>query len=195
MPGDHWQQFANLRLLYSYMFMHPGAKLLFMGAEFAQHHEWRHDHSLDWHENEVSEHNKIQSLIKSLNELIVNEKSFHSDFEPDGFRWIDLNDSANSVLCWQRVSGNEGVVVVANFTPVVRKNYRIGCPHKGTYNEILNSDDLKFGGSGVKNDAVYAVPIAKHGYSHSLSLILPPLGLIVLKRFEPAVIAHGYTNQ
>jgi len=186
MPGDEWQQFANLRLLYSYMYGHPGAKLVFMGGEFAQRHEWRHDHSLDWHENEDPGHRGIQRLLKELNRLYTTEPAMYErNFSHEGFEWIDFHDSANSVINWIR-KGNraeDNLIMVFNFTPMVRENYRIGVPEKGFYEEIFNSDHSEFGGSNVVNDPLLdAAPIPKHGRSHSLSLVLPPLGMIILKR-------------
>ena len=184
MPGDRWQQFANLRLLYSYMYGHPGAKLLFMGSEFAQGHEWRHDHSLDWHENEDGSLNRgIQQLLRRLNELYRNEPALYaSNYSGDGFEWIDFNDSQNSVICWVRKNpaSGERLFVVANFTPIPRTNYRIGV-EKGRYTELFNSDATDYGGSGVVNNIKDAFPIPKHGRSHSLSLSLPPLGVLMLK--------------
>ena len=183
MPGDDWQQFANLRLLYSYMFGHPGAKLIFMGGEFAQRHEWQHDYSLDWHEEQYPAHHGIQKLLRDLNSLYKSEPAlYEKNFSHKGFEWIDFNDATNSVLSWLRKSNNEYLVFVANFTPLVRENYRIGVPQMGFYQEIFNSDNLKYDGSDVMNEPeLETAPIPKHGRTHSLSLTLPPLGLIILK--------------
>jgi 1,4-alpha-glucan branching enzyme len=186
MPGDEWQQFANLRLLYAYMYGHPGAKMIFMGGEFAQRHEWRHDHSLDWDENNHPMHKGVQTLLKDLNTLYQAETAlFEKNFSHEGFEWIDFTDSQNSVLCWVR-KGNardNRLIFVANFTPEVRSNYRIGVPEMGYYTEIFNSDDLIYGGSGKTNDPeLETAPIFKHGRTHSLSLTLPPLSVIVLKQ-------------
>jgi 1,4-alpha-glucan branching enzyme len=184
MPGDEWQQFANLRLLYSYMYGHPGGKLLFMGCEFAQRHEWQHDFSLDWHEAELPLHKGVQLLLKDLNDCYKKEPALHDNgYSPDGFEWIDFNDATNSVISWVRKSKNsEQLIFVFNFTPVVRENYRIGVPALGYYKEVFNSDNEKYGGSNVLNDEVLeTAPIARHGRSHSLSLLLPPLATIVLK--------------
>ena len=185
MPGDEWQKFANLRLLYAYMWGHPGAKMLFMGAEFGQAHEWQHDYSLDWHEAEGSNQQGIQQLIQELNTLYKNELALYvHNYSPDGFEWVDFNDSNNSVLCWLR-KGNtpeETLLFVANFTPMVHHNYRIGAPLRGRYSEVFNSDNTAFNGSGVGNTAVLeTAPIAQHGRKYSLCLTLPPLGLIALK--------------
>lgn len=185
MPGDSWQQFANLRLLYAYMFGHPGAKMLFMGADFAQRHEWQHDYSLDWHEAEKPEHHGIQLLIQDLNNLYKNESAlFELNFSPEGFKWIDYNDATNSVLSWIRYgkSGSDGLIFVANFTPAVKKNYRIGVPEMGFYKEFFNTDNLKYGGSdAINKNEIETAPIPKHGYTHSIPLVLPPLGVSIFK--------------
>jgi 1,4-alpha-glucan branching enzyme len=186
MPGDDWQMFANLRLLYAYMWGHPGAKMLFMGAEFAQRHEWRHDFSLDWHELQWGNHQGTQMLVKDLNALYRSEHALYAhNFSAQGFEWIDFGDADNSVLCWARKGSrvDDMLIFVANFTPVVRHNYRIGVPRAGLYAEAFNSDNGRYGGSGVHNSAMLeASPISRHGRTHSLSLTLPPLAVIMLKR-------------
>lgn len=180
MPGDEWQQFANLRLLYGYMYGHPGAKLLFMGGEFAQRHEWRHDHSLDWDENNNPVHTGVQRLLKDLNELYRRPPLHENNFSPEGFEWIDFNDNTNSVISWIRKAKNgDFLLFICNFTPVVRDNYRIGVPKPGYYSEVLNTDNAKYSGSNVLNGTVETAPIARHNRSHSLSLTLPPLALAV----------------
>lgn len=185
MPGDEWQQFANLRLLYSYMYGHPGVKLLFMGGEFAQRHEWKHDFSLDWHENYYPSHHGIQTLLQDLNALYKNEPSLYElNYTREGFEWIDLNDAQNSVLSWIRKGHDRenDLVFIANFTPMVRHNYRVGMPRMGYYKELLNSDSSKYGGSNlIYETELEAMPVPKHGRSHSLSLTLPPLAVIVLQ--------------
>jgi len=185
MPGDNWQRFAGLRLLYTYMYAHPGAKLLFMGGEFGQHHEWRHDYSLDWNENLHPPHEGIQKLIKDLNSLYRNEPALYErNFSAEGFEWIDHQDATNSVLAWIRkgASLSDQLLFVANFTPVVRNNYRIGVSKPGYYQEVFNSDNLRYGGADVMNfEKIETYPIPKHGHMHSLPLTLPPLGVIVLK--------------
>ena len=185
MPGDEWQQFANLRLLYAYMYGHPGAKLIFMGGEFAQRHEWQHDFSLDWHECDYSYHKGIHKLLKDLNTFYRLEPALYEhNFSHEGFEWIDFNDSSNSVTSWLRKgkSGRNRLIFVGNFTPIVRENYRIGVPEMGFYEEVFNSDDSKYGGSNVSNESeLETAPIPKHGKTHSLSLTLPPLSIIVLK--------------
>jgi 1,4-alpha-glucan branching enzyme len=185
MPGDSWQKFANLRLLYTYMWGHPGAKMIFMGGEFGQNHEWRHDSALDWHEAEEPERAGVVSLISELNALYKREAALYvHNFSYEGFEWIDLHDSANSVLCWVRkgVRPEDQLICVANFTPVVRHNYRIGVPARGLYTEVFNSDDPKFGGSGIRNDVKETAPIPHHSRAHSISLTLPPLGMVMLKK-------------
>jgi 1,4-alpha-glucan branching enzyme len=187
MPGDEWQKFANLRLLYSYMFGHPGSKLLFMGGEFGQRHEWQHDYSLDWHENSHS-NTGVQRILSDLNTLYRTQPAFQgSDYDPQGFEWVSIDDAENSVISWLRKGAdpNENLLFVASFTPMVRTNYRIGVPKPGFYAEIFNSDDLKYGGSDVLNrGALDAYPIPTHGRSHSLCLTLPPLGLAIYKFSE-----------
>lgn len=185
MPGDTWQQFANLRLLYAYMFGHPGAKMIFMGGDFAQRHEWRHDFSLDWHENHDPKHNGIQKLLKDLNGLYFNEPALYEfNYTYEGFEWIDINDTTNSVISWLRKgrSENDNLIFVANFTPVCRENYRIGIHRMGYYMEIFNSDNQEYSGSDCLNhQELETAPIPRHGRTHSLSLTLPPLGVTVLK--------------
>ncbi|MCU0336391.1 MAG: 1,4-alpha-glucan branching protein GlgB, partial [Sediminibacterium sp.] len=154
MTGDEWQKFANLRLLYTYMFTHPGTKLLFMGAEFGQSNEWSFEGSLDWHLLEYNYHKGIQKCMQALNTLYKSYPAlYEKQFSVDGFEWINYNDAENAVLSYLRKGNNEKelLVVVCNFTPVVRQNYRIGLPQKGTLVEIFNSDDVAFGGSGVVN--------------------------------------------
>ena len=188
MPGDAWQKFANLRVLYGYMFGHPGAKMIFMGGEFAQNHEWRHDYSLDWHENSGSKQG-IQKLLKDLNELYRQEPALYEyNFSYEGFEWIDHQDSVNSVLAWLRKGRNEDemLIFVGNFTPMCRHNYRIGVPMRGYYTELFNSDDDKYNGSNCLNlPELETAPIPKHGRTHSLSLTLPPLGVTILKFLRP----------
>lgn len=184
MPGDEWQQFANLRLLFGYMFGHPGGKLLFMGGEFGQSHEWRHDHSLDWHESGQERNQGLQTLVKDLNAL-YRHPALAGNFDPQGFEWLDFRDRENCVISWIRKANGSSLVFVYNFTPVLRSNYRLGMPEPGYYTEILNTDDTLYAGSGVKNAELETAPISRHGRSHSLSLILPPLAMIVLEHSGP----------
>ena len=185
MPGDQWQQFANLRLLFGYMFGHPGAKMIFMGGEFAQRHEWAHDFSLDWDENNHPDHHGVQKLVRDLNRLYQEYPAWYqNNYSPSGFEWIEANDVENSVFCWERKGENatDNLIFIANFTPVVRTNYRVGVPKPGFYTEILNTDNLSYGGSDVLNNGMLeAFPIPDHQSTHSLSLVLPPLALLIIK--------------
>ncbi len=185
MPGDPWQQFANLRLLYGYMFTQPGKKLLFMGCEFGQWQEWDHESSLDWHLLDQPEHVGLQRWVRDLNTLYRAEQGLHqTDFDAAGFSWVDCNDSEQSILIFKRQTpnANEQLIVACNFTPVVRENYRIGVPRAGTWNEILNSDAQIYGGSGQGNlGSLEACPIRWHNQAHSLNVKLPPLGIVVFK--------------
>ena len=185
MPGDDWQRFANLRLLYGYMWTHPGKKLVFMGGEFGQWGEWNHETSLDWHLLEQPLHRALSQWLGDLNRVLRERGALHTrDFEPEGFRWIDASDSEQSVLAYLRRSARDEYVLVAcNFTPVPRHNYRLGVPVAGRWNEILNSDARLYGGSGQGNQgAVETTPMPAHGYFHSLVVTLPPLGVVM---FEP----------
>jgi 1,4-alpha-glucan branching enzyme len=185
MPGDMWQQFANLRLLLAYQCAHPGKKLLFMGQEFAQRSEWNEAHSLDWHLLQYDSHRGIQRLVKDLNKLLISQPALHQvDFQWQGFEWIDPNDSDNSVFSFIRrgKKPEELLVVILNATPVIRENYRIGVPHPGFYEEILNTDAENYGGSNAGNlGGQYASDQGAQGRPHSLSLTLPPLAAIFLK--------------
>ena len=185
MPGDEWQQFANLRLLYGYMWGHPGKKLLFMGSEFGQKREWQHDESLEWHVLQYPLHAGVKNWVRDLNAFYRNEPAlFEQDFSPTGFEWIDCNDAENSTISFLRKGRDEKdiVVVVCNFTPVVRENYRIGVPRAGFWRECLNSDAPHYGGSGQGNlGGVEAAPLQAHGRYQSLNLRLPPLSVLMLK--------------
>jgi len=184
MPGDMWQQFANLRLLYAYQYAHPGKKLLFMGQEIAQRREWSETRSLDWHLLEYASHQGVQRLVTDLNKLYAARPSLHQvDFDWQGFEWIEANDADNSVFSFLRRAKNssETLVVVLNATPVVRKNYVIGVPHSGFYREVLNTDSTQYGGSNVGNmGGVQALALPHLGRPFSLSLALPPLGALFL---------------
>jgi len=184
MPGDRWQRFANLRAYYGFMYGHPGKKLLFMGDEFGQEREWNHDRSLDWHLLGDEFHQGVLNLVRDLNALIRKTPALHAlDHEHAGFQWIDASDRSSSIVSFQRCgrSPGEHVVVIVNFTPVVRTDYRIGMPSQGPYREIFNSDDRRYGGSGVGN-AGTLVPqaLSWHGRAHSVPLTLPPLAAIYL---------------
>ena len=184
MPGDNWQQFANLRLLYSYMFAYPGKKLLFMGSEFAQREEWNENKALEWHLLQYPEHQGVKNLLADLNKLYRDSGSLHdNDFGEAGFEWIDCHDNAQSVLSFLRRGNNGSVMVmVFNFTPVPRQNYRIGLPQAGFYREVLNSDSSLYGGSDVGNKGgVWAEQESWMGREYSCTLNLPPLGAILLQ--------------
>jgi 1,4-alpha-glucan branching enzyme len=185
MPGDGGQKFANLRLLFGYMYAHPGKKLLFMGAELAQWREWDHDESLDWHLLQHPAHQGIQQWVRDLNRLCRAEPALHEvDFAQEGFEWIDIHNSEESVIGFIRKakSTDDAVLVVGNFTPVLRLNYRIGVPRGGWWREVLNSDAALYGGDGYGNlGGMEASPLPAHGRYHSLSLTLPPLGILFLK--------------
>jgi len=184
MPGDMWQQFANLRLLYAYQYGHPGKKLLFMGQEIAQRREWSEDRSLDWHLLEHSSHQGVQRLIADLNKVYAARPSLHQvDFDWPGFEWIEANDADNSVFSFLRRAKNssETLVVVLNATPVVREDYVIGVPQGGFYREILNTDSAQYGGSNVGNlGGIQALALPHLGRPFSLSLTLPPLAALFL---------------
>ena len=183
MPGDEWQRFANLRLLYGYMFTHPGTKLLFMGAEFGQTGEWNFEQSLDWHLLQYDFHSGIKRLITDLNQLYKTQPAlYEKQFTGDGFEWINYSDHQNAVLSYIRKGNNpdENVVVVCNFTQVIRENYRIGIPKKGKLEEIFNSDASIYGGSGIGNGKSLKIEsIPYDGREFSAELILPPLSVTV----------------
>ena len=185
MPGDQWQKFANLRALYSYMFTHPGTKLLFMGSEFGQYGEWNYKQSLDWFLLDYEPHKGMKALIKDLNALYKDETALYEyQFDSKGFEWIDLNDHRNSSVSYIRRGRSEGdfLIVVCNFTPIPREKYRIGVPAMGDYDLILNSDDKKYWGSELKIESSYsAIEAEQHGRNFSIALTLPPLSVIVLK--------------
>jgi 1,4-alpha-glucan branching enzyme len=185
MPGDEWQKFANLRAYYGFMYAHPGKQLLFMGGEIAQRREWNHDTALDWHLLEETPHVGVQALIKDLNDLYSTTPALYEvDFEPAGFGWIAGGDIENSVVSFLRRGDAEEdlAIVVCNFTPVVRHDYRIGVPEAAAYEEVLNTDDARYGGSGVGNGGrITTERVQAHGREHSLSLTLPPLATIILK--------------
>ena len=186
MPGDDWQKFANLRLLFGYMFAHPGKQLLFMGGEFGQRKEWNHDTSLDWYLLDYPPHQGIFNWIKDLNYFYKNEKAlFQFDFEAQGFEWINANDLEHSVLIFLRKGEkkDDQVLVICNFVPVPWHHYRVGVPSKGIWEERLNSDAITYGGSGQGNlGSVKTTPTPIHGKDYSLSLTLPPLGILFLKK-------------
>jgi 1,4-alpha-glucan branching enzyme len=186
MPGDRWQKFANLRLLYGYMFGHPGKKLLFMGGEFGQWREWDVGTSLDWHLLEEEPHRQLHRYVRDLNHFYLAEPALYEcDFEPSGFEWIDCHDWEQSIIAFLRRARRAAplLIFVCNFTPVPRLRYRLGVPEPGAYREVFNSDRPEYGGSGLGNpESIWAEPIPWSGRPYSVQLTLPPLAVIVLKR-------------
>jgi len=184
MPGDRWQKFANLRAYLSFMWTHPGKKLLFMGCEFGQWREWNHDQQLDWYLLQYPEHQGVQKLVGDLNRLYREIPALHEqDDIAQGFQWLIGDDATNSVYAWLRWSkAQEPLLVVANFTPVPREAYRIGVPLPGTWHEVFNSDAGLYAGSNYGNGGgVIAEGLSSHGQPASLALNLPPLGVLVLR--------------
>ncbi|MFX0557665.1 1,4-alpha-glucan branching protein GlgB [Maribacter sp. CXY002] len=184
MPGDEWQQFANLRLLFGYMFTHPGTKLMFMGGEFGQTSEWNFQQGLDWRLLQYKVHSGIQQFVKDLNHLYKGSPAlYEKQFSPEGFQWIDYGDHENSVLTYIRKGHDEknDLIIACNFTPVVRENYRVGIPKKGRIKELLNSDDVKYGGSGLLNTTIKSSTKPWHGHKKSVEITIPPLGIVILK--------------
>lgn len=185
MPGDEWQRFSNLRLLYGYMFTHPGTNLLFMGGEFGQMAEWNFQESLDWHLLQYPVHSGAQQFVKDLNTLYKSQPAlYEKQFSPEGFEWINYSDHQNAVLSYIRKGNNakDDLIVVCNFTPVVRENYRIGVPRKGKLKEIFNSDLEKYEGSDVKNMSILKIESSPYdGRDYSVELLLPPLSVVVFK--------------
>ena len=185
MPGDVWQKFANLRLLFGYLYAHPGKKLMFMGGEFGQWQEWNHEESLDWHLLGERAHHGVQLWVQDLNRVYRTEPAlYQQDFQSEGFEWVDFHDWEKSIVSFVRKGRNasDAVLVVCNFTPVVRTDYRIGVPAPGFWRELLNSDAGCYGGSGTGNrGGVESEPVEAHGRPHSVSLILPPLAVLFFR--------------
>lgn len=185
MPGNEWERMANLKLLFGYMYGHPGKKLLFMGGEFGQWREWVHEESLEWHVLQYPSHQEIQRWVKDLNHLYRIESALYElDFRQEGFEWMDFHDWEGSIVSFLRrgKSTKDIFLVVCNFTPVPRYNYRMGIPRGGFWREVLNSDAMIYGGSGYGNfGGMEATSVPSHGRHHSLSLTLPPLGVLFLK--------------
>jgi 1,4-alpha-glucan branching enzyme len=190
MPGDDWQKFANLRLLYGFMFGHPGKKLLFMGDEFGQWSEWNHDASLEWNLLEHPSHAGLKRWVRDLNTLYRGEPLLHTmDFNSAGFEWVDCKDFQRSIISFLRRGQNQNdqLFFVCNFTPVVRQNYRVGVPLEGYWKEILNSDAPLYGGSGQGNfGGLSTVPLPIHGRPFSLNMTLPPLGIVIFRPESPS---------
>ena len=185
MPGDEWQRFGNLRLLYSYQYATPGKKMLFMGGELAQWTEWNHDAEIDWPLQDVPQHAGIGRLIRDLNQLYREHPALHErDCEADGFQWISADDWEKSTYAFVRWNAqqDEWLVIALNFTPITRENYRIGVPRRGFYVEALNSDAAAYGGSNTGNaEGIYSAPDPMHGFDDSIALTLPPLAMVALK--------------
>ncbi|MFT4831246.1 MAG: 1,4-alpha-glucan branching enzyme [Psychroserpens sp.] len=184
MPGDEWQRFANLRLLLGYMYTHPGTKLLFMGAEFGQSSEWDFETSLDWHLLEYDFHSGVQQLVKDLNKIYKSYPAlYEKQFSPEGFQWIDYGDHEHSVLTYTRKGhdNKNDLFIACNFTPVPRENYRIGVPKSGQFKELLNSDDKKYGGSGMTNKTIKASNTPWNGLDKSVKINIPPLGIVIFQ--------------
>jgi 1,4-alpha-glucan branching enzyme len=185
MPGDDWQQFANLRAFYGYMWAHPGKKLLFMGGEFGQRREWTHDGELEWWVAQLPEHAGVKHLMRDLNRVYRSEPALHMiDFSGDGFEWLDIGSADVSVIAFLRKAPGHGapLLVVCNFTPVPRPNFLVGVPSRGIWREILNTDAREYGGSGWGNlGSVESVPVTTQGRLESVNLNLPPLATIVLR--------------
>jgi 1,4-alpha-glucan branching enzyme len=181
MPGDQWQRFANMRAYYTFMYGHPGKKLMFMGNEIAQSAEWSHDHSLDWHLLQYEEHRGIQTLVRDLNHIYRETPALHElDCEGHGFEWLVIDDTENSVFAWLRRGRDTGQMCVAviNFTPQVRYGYKIKVPAAGLWREIFNSDSARYGGTNVGNAG--RVEAVATGAGGELTLTLPPLAGIFL---------------
>jgi len=165
------------------MWAYPGKKTLFMGQEFGQYNEWNYETSLDWHLNQYPVHSGSQNLVKDLSHLYKNEKSlYHFDCENRGFQWIDCDDTDNSIVSFLRNSDEDYTIFIANFTPVIRKEYRIGVPEHAYYAEILNSDSEFYAGTNVGNGQIHSDQIPMHGFEYSVKVTLPPLAAIILKR-------------
>ncbi|MHA6248312.1 1,4-alpha-glucan branching protein GlgB [Pontibacter sp. CAU 1760] len=185
MPGDEWTRFANLRTLYAYMYAHPGAKLLFMGAEIGQSSEWNHDGSLDWHLLQYGYHQGVQDVVRELNAIYKQEPALYTySFDHRGFEWVDYNDAHNSVMSFLRKSDNpnDTLLVVCNFTPALHEHYRLGVPLEGQWQQVFNSDDSRYGGSNQHNEAILqSVAEPFHGRDFSITLKLPPLSVTYFK--------------
>lgn len=184
MPGDEWQRFANLRLLFGYMFTHPGGNLLFMGGEFGQSSEWNFQEGLEWHLTQYDFHSGIQEVIKDLNKVYKNNPAlYEKQFDPEGFQWIEYNDKENTVVTYIRKGHDpkDDLIVACNFTPVPRENYRVGVPKNTQLKLVFNSDDAKYTGSGVGKKTMKPSKMAWNGFPQSVVMTLPPLAVVVYK--------------
>ena len=183
MPGDHWQRFANLRLLLAFQWLYPGKKLLFMGGEFGQPDEWNHHDELPWHLLDNPSHAALTRLVRDLNTLYRQHDALQQDSDAQGFYWLSWEDSENSILSFARRCNDEHLLAIVNFTPVPRDDYLVGVPFAGRYRELLNSDSEYYGGSNFGNiGELVSEPIAHMEQPHSLRLRIPPLAAIVLER-------------
>jgi 1,4-alpha-glucan branching enzyme len=182
-PGDPWQKMANLRTLFAYMWTQPGKKLLFMGQEIGQLHEWNHDGEVPWDLLQQHSHAGLQRLIRDLNQLYGRERALQADTDPQGFRWIVGDDAGQSIYAYERRNGDaRPIVCVFSFTPIPRENYRLGVPLAGRWREIANTDSAHYGGSNVGNSGgVETEPHPAHGYGQSISLTIPPLAGLLLQ--------------
>jgi len=185
MPGDPWQQFANLRALFGFMWAHPGKKLLFMGGEFGQRREWTHDGELEWWVCDLEGHAGLQRLVAQLNRVYRAAPALHQqDFTASGFEWVEADDAERSVFAFVRKArdGHPPLLVVSNMTPVPRTNYLLGVPQGGYWHELINTDAVEFGGSGWGNlGGVESAPVRSHGRMQSVSMTLPPLSTLILE--------------
>jgi 1,4-alpha-glucan branching enzyme len=179
-PGDRWQKLATLRALYGFMWAHPGKKLLFMGCEFAQNDEWRESQSLDWHLTQYAEHSGVQNLITEINHRYKeNAALWQKDIFAEGFQWLVGDDGSGNTLAFVRWSENGSPLIsITNFSPVPHENYRLPLPLPGTWREIINTDDMKFGGSGVTNKLLISTPEEHRGFAHSVVMRVPPLATV-----------------
>ncbi|WP_068677512.1 1,4-alpha-glucan branching protein GlgB [Oceanobacillus sp. Castelsardo] len=184
MPGDQWQQFANLRLLYGYMTCHPGKKLLFMGAELAQYAEWKDKEQLDWHLLDYPLHHGVFNYVKELNHFYLeNPELFELDHDPSGFEWVDPHNIDQSIIAFRRKSKDKELIIVCNFTPNVAYDYKIGVPDPGIYEEVFNSDQIEFGGSGQQNENKhFSFPEKWHGLAQHIKIKIPPLAITVFRK-------------
>lgn len=179
-PGDRWQKVATLRALYGFMWAHPGKKLLFMGCEFAQNDEWRESQSLDWHLTQYDEHRGVQNVVADVNRIYKNNAAlWQRDVSPEGFQWLVGDDGAGNTLAFIRWSDDgQALVSVTNFSPVPHEHYRLPLPVDGQWTEILNTDDLKYGGSGVVNSHIEVTREESRGFGYSALVRVPPLGTV-----------------
>ena len=188
MPGDEWQRFANVRVFLSYMWAHPGKKLLFMGTELGQTREWNYQSQIAWELLQYPVHKGVQQLVQDLNAMYRAEPALHEvDFHWEGFEWVDFHDIDHSVIAFLRCSaGRRSVVLwVCNFTPVAHRDYRLGVPLAGTYQEFFNSDATRYAGSGVHNGFPIESRAAHHGKPHEITLTIPPLAVVALRYTPP----------